>query len=100
MLVVLNVLLPVVLRALTEWQSHPTETAVEMSLQKSYFLFLFVQNFLTVSLSSSITAIAQEVLHGPSSAAALLATNLPRASNYFFSYLALQSLSVSAGALL
>ena len=100
MLVVLTVLLPLILRIVTGWQGLLTETAVELSLQKYYFVFLFVQNFLTVSFSSSITAIAQDILHGLDSAPALLARNLPKASNYFFSYLILQGLSVSAGALL
>ena len=97
MLVALNVLLPLVLRIITGWQGLSTETTVELSLQNYYFIFLFAQNFLTVSLSSSITAIAQDLLRGPSSAPALLARNLPKASNYFFSYLTLQGLSVSAG---
>lgn len=100
MLVALNALLPLVLRVITGWQGLSTETTVELSLQKYYFVFLFTQNFLTVSLSSSITAIAQEILHGPKSVPALLARNLPKASNYFFSYLTLQGLSVSAGAFL
>ena len=100
MLVALNALLPPVLRIITGWQGLSTETTVELSLQKYYFVFLFTLNFLTVSLSSSITAIAQEILHGPKSAPALLARNLPKASNYFFSYLTLQGLLVSAGAFL
>ena len=100
MLVILTTLLPLLLRVITGWQGLSTETTVELSLQKYYFVFLFVQNFLTVSLSSSITAIAQDILHGLNSAPALLARNLPKASNYFFSYLALQGLSVSAGAFL
>jgi len=99
MLVVLTALLPLILRIITGWQGLSTETTMELSLQKYYFVFLFVQNFLTVSLSSSITAIAQD-LHGLNSAPALLARNLPKASNYFFSYLTLQGLSVSAGAFL
>ena len=100
MLVILTTLLPVILRFITGWQGLSTETAVELSLQKCYFVFLFIQNFLTVSLSSSITAIAQDLLHGVNHAPTLLARNLPKASNYFFSYLTLQGLSVSAGALL
>ena len=100
MLTILTALLPQMLLIFTRWQGLLTETAVELSLQKYYFLFLFVQNFLTVSLSSSITAIAQDLLHGLDSAPALLARNLPKASNYFFSYLIQQGLIVSAGALL
>lgn len=100
MLVALNALLPLVLRISTGSQGLSTETTVELSLQRYYFVFLFMHNSLTMSLSSSITAIGEELLHGPKSAPALLARNLPKASNYFFSYLTLQGLSVSAGAFL
>ena len=55
-----------------------------------------MQNFLTVSLSFSITTIAQDLLHGLNSAFALLIRNLLKASNYFFFYLTLQDLSMSA----
>ncbi len=100
MLTALTTLLPYVLRIITERQGLLTEVAVELSLQKFYFIFLFVQVFLTVSLSSSITAVIQQLLHGLDSVPAVLATNLPKASNYFFSYLILRCFSVSAGSLL
>jgi len=99
-LTLLTMLLPLILRAITRRQGLLTEVAVELSLQKYYFAFLFVQVFLTVSLSSSITAVAQEILHGLDSLPTILATNLPKASNYFFSYLLLRGFSVSAGSLL
>jgi len=99
-LTMLTMLVPYVLRMIASRQGLPTEVAVELSLQKYYFTFLFVQIFLTVSLSSSMTVIIREVLHGLDSVPAVLATNLPKASNYFFSYLLLQGLSVSAGSLL
>ncbi len=100
MLTVLTTLLPYVLRIITERRGLLTEVAVELSLQKYYFTFLFVQVFLTVSLSSSITAVVQEVLHGLDSVPAVLATNLPKASNYFFSYLLIRCFSQSASSLL
>ena len=58
MLVALNALLPLVLRVIMGWQGLLTETTVELLLQKYYFVFLFTQNFLTVLLLFSITAIA------------------------------------------
>ncbi len=76
------------------------KTAFELLLQKYYFIFLFVQNFLTVSLSFNITAIIQDLVHGLNSAFALLVRNVSKASNYFISYLALQGLSESADTLL
>ena len=99
-LTVLNILLPQILRIIIRWQGLVTESATELWLQNYYFIFLFVQNFLTVSLSSSITGIVQDINRGLQSLPALLARNIPKASNYFFSYLTLQGLVLSAGALL
>lgn len=96
----LLVLLPIILRLLAKTQGDHTGMAVELSVQRYYFAFLFVQVFLVVSISSGITTTIQEISKSPQSVTAILAANLPKASNYFFSYLLLQALSVSAGALL
>ena len=93
-------LLPYVLRIIAERQGLLTEGAVELSLQNTYFTFLFAQVFLTVSLSSNITAVVAQLLHGLDSVPAVLALNLLKASNYFFSYLLLRYFSVSASSLL
>lgn len=95
----LLLLLPVILRFLARSQGNHTGMAVELSLQKYYFTFLFVQVFLVVSISSGITTVVQQISESPQSVPSILAQNLPKASNYFFSYLLLQALSVSAGAL-
>ena len=99
-LTILTALLPQILHIVTRWQGPLTEMAVELLLQKYYFIFLFVHNFLTVSLFSSITTIIQDLLHSLDSVPTLLARNVSKVSNYFISYLALQDLSVSADALL
>lgn len=98
-LALLLVLLPIILRFLAKSQGDYTGMAVELSVQKYYFAFLFVQVFLVISISSGITTIITQITHDPQSVPAILAQNLPKASNYFFSYLLLQALSVSAGAL-
>lgn len=99
LLALLLVLLPIILRLLAKTQGDHTGMAVELSVQRYYFAFLFVQVFLVVSISSGITTTIQEISKSPQSVPAILAANLPKASNYFFSYLLLQALSVSAGAL-
>ena len=99
-LTVLIMVLPIIFRVIVNYQGLLTKTAVELSLQIYYFTFLFVQVFLTVSLSSSVTTIVQEVVHGLDSVPAVLARSLPKASNYFFSYILLHGFSVSAGALI
>ena len=95
----LLLLLPVILRLLAKTQGDHTGMAVELSVQQYYFAFLFVQVFLVVSISSGITTVIDQISHSPQSIPSILAENLPKASNYFFSYLLLQALSTSAGAL-
>ena len=97
LLALLLFLLPIILRFLAKTQGDYTGMAVELSVQKYYFAFLFVQVFLVISISSGITSIIDQVTRDPQSVPAILAQNLPKASNYFFSYLLLQALSVSAG---
>ncbi|KAL8694289.1 MAG: hypothetical protein Q9218_001057 [Villophora microphyllina] len=92
-------LLPVILRFLAKSQGNHTGMAVELSVQTYYFTFLFVQVFLVVSISSGITNTITQLTNNPTNVPAILATNLPRATNYFFSYMLLQALTVSAGAL-
>ncbi len=98
-LALLLILLPMILRFLAKIQGDYTGMAIELSVQKYYFAFLFVQVFLVISISSGITTVISQITHDPQSVPSILAQNLPRASNYFFSYLLLQALSVSAGAL-
>lgn len=96
----LLLILPMILRLLAKNQGVHTGMAVELTLSDYYFTFLFIQVFLVVSISSGITTVIKELTNNPASVPSLLAQNLPKASNYFFSYMLLQALSVSAGALL
>ncbi|OAL33300.1 hypothetical protein AYO20_07462 [Fonsecaea nubica] len=95
-------LLPLILRFLVRCQGTPSGMLVELSVQRYYFCFLFVQLFLVVSIASALTqffALFTSV-DGWTNVPSLLGNNIPKASNYFFSYMLLQALSVSAGALL
>ncbi|KAI9785251.1 MAG: hypothetical protein M1835_003368 [Candelina submexicana] len=96
----LMALVPILLRFLAKLQGNRTGTRVELSVQNYFFAFLFVQVFLVVSISSGFIAAFQSIRQNPTSIANVLAQNLPRASNYFFSYMLLQAFSVSSGALL
>jgi len=60
-LTLLTIVLPRILRAIADHEGHPTKISIELSLQRYYFTFLFLQTFLTVALSSSLTGIAQDV---------------------------------------
>lgn len=102
LLALLLFLLPLILRALCRLQGIKSGMLVELSVQKYYFFFIFIQLFLIVTLGSSAFQLIK-VFSNPediTSIPALLGQTIPTASNYFFSYILLQALSVSAGALL
>jgi len=99
-LIALITLLSYVLRIITERQDLLMKMIIELSLQKYYFTFLFIQVFLMIFLSSSIMIIIQEVLHDLDSVSMMLVTNLFKMSNYFFFYLMLQCFLISASFIL
>jgi hypothetical protein len=87
MLGLLTAMVPVALRLLANMQGLHSRQATENYVQVYYFTFLFVQVFLTVSLSAGITTILGELTDTIQSIPAVLAQNLPKACNYFFSYI-------------
>ena len=99
MLTILTILLPSIIRLLVEQQGFAFRTAVELTIQKYYFCFLFIQVFLTVALSSSAATILGQIYHNFDTLPTFLAINLPKTSNYFLSYLMLHTFSISAGGL-
>jgi hypothetical protein len=87
-----------VLEYLVRKQGISTRSNIDLKIQDFYFYFLLVQTTLVVSLSAGFATIADKVEMG--SIAATLATNLPKASNYFISHILVQGLSISANSLL
>lgn len=99
MLALLFVIVPFLTRLVSERQGFLTVRDLELAIQRYYFSFLFVQVFLTVAVSASATTIINNLAHGFESIPLVLASNLPKTSNYFFSYLLVQGLSISANQL-
>lgn len=97
-LAILMALLPLILRFLSRMQGLHTGMAIELTVQNYYFAFLFVQLFLVVTIAASFGTILENITN-VTSWPQLLALNIPKSSNYFFSYMILQAMSVSAGAL-
>ncbi|KAL8733580.1 MAG: hypothetical protein Q9166_001988 [cf. Caloplaca sp. 2 TL-2023] len=100
LLLVLMALLPVILRMMAKLGGAPSLSAVELRTQNSYFGFQVVQVFLITTLTSAASASVTSILCKPMDAPNLLATNLPKASNFYISYFVLQGLTISSGALL
>ena len=77
----------------------PTLSAVELTVQNSYFGFQVVQVFLVATLGSAASASVGKIIKNPTSVTTLLSTSLPLASNFYLSYFIVQGLGVVAGLL-
>nr|POE93111.1 uncharacterized protein rsn1 [Quercus suber] len=100
LLSVILLLVPIIMRFLVKQQGVPTGNSREIGVQLWYFAFLFFQVFFVVTLSSGLTQFFSELAQNPGVVVSELAQNLPKAANYFFNYLMVQSLSNGASALL
>ncbi|KAM0742227.1 hypothetical protein ACQRIT_002404 [Beauveria bassiana] len=107
LLALLLVLVPLILNFLAGIRGAKTGTQKAEFVQFFYFVFLFLQVFLVVSIASFFAASLdkfvvniREQLSSVQSVLDLLANNLPKAANYFFSYMILQALTTSSGTLL
>jgi calcium permeable stress-gated cation channel len=99
-------LIGVILRILVKYQGTPTRMLREVTVQKYYFVFSFVQYFLVVTIANVGSVVwkqVQGIIGGDFnffSIPQLLGQQIPLASNYFLSNIVLQSLSQSASGLL
>ncbi|KAF2014907.1 DUF221-domain-containing protein [Aaosphaeria arxii CBS 175.79] len=100
LLAVLFVLLPIILRFLAEVTGVVTAGERELLVQNFYFAFVFIQLFLVVSISTGLTTAIERLSKDPLGVPQTLAQTLPRAANYFYSYMILQAFSISSGTLL
>ncbi|KAL4935831.1 hypothetical protein BDV06DRAFT_217130 [Aspergillus oleicola] len=66
---------------------------LEVIKLRHYFIFLYTQVFVVVSISSSVTTMIPEFINDFRSITAILAQNLPKSSNYFYPYMVLQAVS-------
>jgi hypothetical protein len=105
-LALLLFLIPIILGLLAQFKGAKTGVQKTEFVQVFYFAFLFIQVFLIVSIASFFAASVDKLvdnfagLRSVDDVLNLLATNLPKAANYFFSYMILQAMSTSSGTLL
>ncbi|EHY61215.1 phosphate metabolism protein 7 [Exophiala dermatitidis] len=92
LLAVLMALVPIICGLLAKLAGEPTLSAVELKVQSWYFAFQVVQVFLITTFTSGAAAVASQIVQNPGSAPTLLATNLPKASNFYISYFILLGL--------
>lgn len=100
LLAVLMMLLPIFLRAMAKIGGDPTTSAVELTVQNSYFGFQVVQVFLVATLGSAASASVEQITNDPTMVPSLLAENIPKANNFYLCYFILQGLGSVFGMLL
>ncbi|RKK96042.1 hypothetical protein BFJ68_g14569 [Fusarium oxysporum] len=93
-------LVPAMLRFCGVQAGIPSLVLVELFTQKVYFAFQVVQVFLITTLTSAASATTMQIIQQPMSTPSLLATNLPKASNFYLSYILVQCLAIGATGLL
>lgn len=96
LLAVLMALLPIILRFTSYLEGIPTNTAIDLSLMNKYFFFLVVNVFFVTSIAGGAVAVIPQIAQNPSSAAGLLANNVPKVSTFFINYIMLQGFTTSA----
>lgn len=84
---------PLIIQLLVKPYPNLEQSKIEVLMQRYYFIFLYIQVFLVVSISSSMTTMIPEILGDVQSVPSILARNLPKACNYFYSYLLLQAVT-------
>ncbi|CAG8981929.1 hypothetical protein HYALB_00013820 [Hymenoscyphus albidus] len=100
MLSILMALVPIVCRFMAKLSGEVTLAAVELKTQTWYMAFQVVQVFLITTFSSGAASVATQIINQPGSATTLLAENLPKASNFFISYIIVQGLGFAGANLL
>lgn len=80
--------------------AHAYDAGARLSLMTRFFVFLTIQGFLIISLSSGLIGSLPIIASNPGSIAGMLATNLPTASNFYLTYFATSGLGGAGGALL
>lgn len=93
---ILMSLVPVIMRLCAKLSGEPSFSRVELFTQNAYFTFQVIQVFLVTTFTSSAAAVVQQIRDDPTSAPSILASNLPKASNFYISYFIVQGLSVAA----
>jgi len=100
LLAVLMALLPIVLRLLSRIAGEPSHSNVELRVQNMYFAFQVIQVFLVTTMTSAASSVGAQIAEDPMSATSILANNIPKASNFYISFMILQGLAISSGALI
>lgn len=75
-----------VFRQMAVLKGYWTGKQVELDTQRWHFCFLFTQQFLVVSILSSLFVVLIQIIEKPGSIPMLMAANLPKSATFFFKF--------------
>jgi hypothetical protein len=100
LLAILFAVLPLILRGLAWFECIPRYSLISVSVYRRFFLFLLINGFLVVTLTSGITTVIANIIERPTQTVQELAVRLPDASVFFLTYMVAQGLSGAGSALI
>lgn len=95
-LAILMSLVPVVMRLCAKLSGEPSFSRIELFTQNSYFAFQVIQVFLITTVTSSASAVVEQIQDNPTAVTTILANSLPKASNFYISYFIVQGLTIAS----
>ena len=99
-LMLLTDVVPEIFRWLIKFKFYYSYDKIELNLQQWFYVFSFVQIFIVVTISSSISLILEQIVTNPTKIPNILASNFPQCSNFFVSFIFVRGLSYSMSNLL
>ncbi|KAL2131724.1 hypothetical protein VTI74DRAFT_4655 [Chaetomium olivicolor] len=87
---------PWMLRGCARVAGVPSHGLVELYVQHAYFAFQVVQVFLVTTITSAASSVVTVLINNPLKVKDLLSENLPKASNFYLSYILVQCLAAGA----
>ncbi|QPG75196.1 hypothetical protein FOA43_002546 [Brettanomyces nanus] len=72
----------------------------EIHLQQWIFIFLYFHLFIVITISSGFIVVLENIIYNPTSVPSLIAKDLPKASNFFFSFFIYKGLNLFGNTLL
>lgn len=95
-LAILMSLVPVVMRLCAKLSGEPSYSRIELFTQNSYFAFQVIQVFLITTVTSSASAVVDQIRQNPTAVTTILANSLPKSTNFYISYFIVQGLTIAS----
>ncbi|OLY84308.1 putative membrane protein [Smittium mucronatum] len=96
-LVILNMIVPIFFRMLIKFEKGPLSRSIELLLIDRYFAFNIINTLIIYLISGTIFSSIKEFIDDPSTVVQQMASNVPKNSTFYITYVLLLGLSSSSG---